>query len=162
VMTASSALVPDEAYPAVAVAVLRSARRRCLVSMFIYEVTRLTHPALLELCEVLTEAHWRGADVRVVIGGSRENYSIASAAASARAVLTTSGVPARWLSAKQGRGSHAKLVIADDTVVIGSHNWSPGAFDGSQIQDSVAVKSSALAGTLQMQVFELQWHAAVS
>jgi phosphatidylserine/phosphatidylglycerophosphate/cardiolipin synthase-like enzyme len=114
----------------------------------------------LRLSEALADASWRGVDVRVVVGGSRDNYQIAAIAAAARAVLADAGVPTRWLSARPGRGSHAKLIISDDFVLTGSHNWSPGAFDGSQVQDSVVVSSPSLAGALHMHVFEPQWLTA--
>jgi phosphatidylserine/phosphatidylglycerophosphate/cardiolipin synthase-like enzyme len=51
-----------------------------------------------------------------------------------------------------------KLVVADDHVLTGSHNWSGGAFEG-QVQDSVMVTSPDLAAYLSA-VFETQWSAA--
>ena len=66
------------------------------------------------------------------------------------------GLDARWLTAMDTRGSHMKLVVADDTVIVGSHNWSAGAFDG-QSQESVAIRSPSLAAVCA-RTFENQWN----
>lgn len=136
--------ITDDAYPSTLLSLIRSARCRVLCSVFIVD-TRGAHPVFTSLLDALEERVWAGLDVRVVVGGSRETYAIAESAAQSRAVLLGRGVPCRWLTARPGRrGSHAKLVVADDRVLLGSHNWSPGAF-GGQLQDSVLLDSPALA-----------------
>ncbi len=157
---ARCALVADDAYPEVALALVDGARRRCLVSMFILDMVRPDHPALLDLVDALGDAAWRGVDTRVVVGGSRQTYQIAATASAARAVLSGAAVPVRWLAAAPVRGSHAKVLVADDHVLLGSHNWSPGSFSGQQIQDSVVIGSAGLAGLLHTG-FEEQWRRAV-
>lgn len=155
VVGSSCAAVTDDEYPTVLLDLIRSVKRRCLCSVFIIDPVG-EHPVFGSLLDALEELLWLGADVRIVIGGSRENYAIAERSASARAIFADRGIPCRWLAAKpERRGSHAKLVVADDHVLLGSHNWSPGAFAG-QIQDSIRVESPALAAYLAGFVNE-QW-----
>lgn len=81
--------------------------------------------------------------------------AIAEASEAARARALDLGVPCRWLTSVPVRGSHAKLVVCDERVLLGSHNWSAGAFDG-QVQDSVLVESADLAAHLAP-TFERDW-----
>jgi phosphatidylserine/phosphatidylglycerophosphate/cardiolipin synthase-like enzyme len=48
-----------------------------------------------------------------------------------------------------------KLVIADNHILTGSHNWSRGMF-GTETQDSVLLESPALAAALRV-YFEETW-----
>lgn len=155
VVAGSCAAVKDDEYPRVLLDLIRRAKRRCLCSVFIIDCVG-EYRVFGSLLNALEELVWLGTDVRIVIGGSRENYAIAERSASARAIFADRGIPCRWLAAKpERRGSHAKLIIVDDHVLIGSHNWSPGAF-ASQIQDSIRVESPALAAYLAGFVNE-QW-----
>jgi len=152
-------LVVDEHYRDALRCAIQSATRRCLVSMFIIDLkSRCTINCVGEVIDDLEEAQWRGADVRVLIGGSRSTFAIAEAAAVAQDQLSARGIPNRWLTSIKGvRGSHAKVVIADETVMLGSHNWSPGAFF-RQTQDSIRIVSLPLAEYFAGQ-FEQQWGA---
>lgn len=151
----SCAAVTDDRYAATLVKLIRGAKRRCLCSIFIIDFSG-EHPSFTDILEALEEAVWLGADVRIVIGGSRENYSIAERSASALAVFSDRGIPCRWLAAAPDRrGSHTKLVVVDDTVLLGSHNWSSGAFT-DQTQDSILIESAALAAYLSGLMNE-QW-----
>lgn len=147
--------VPDNEYPEVLLELIRNAKRRCLCSVFIVNFVG-EYRIFSSLLDALEELVWLGVDVRIVIGGSRENYAIAERSASARAIFADRRIPCRWLVARpERRGSHAKLIVADDQVLIGSHNWSPGAFTG-QVQDSIRVASPSLAAYLAGFVSE-QW-----
>jgi phosphatidylserine/phosphatidylglycerophosphate/cardiolipin synthase-like enzyme len=48
--------------------------------------------------------------------------------------------------------------VIDNTVLIGSHNWSGGAFS-DQNQESVAIRSAGLAEHVAA-IFENQWQRA--
>jgi len=130
---------------------------------------RLTLIAGLQVCfDDFFEA--RGGDVKVrsvpdlapvAHGGEVDQpaLEIAQTAFTAVRLARQHHVPARWLSRVGGtRGSHVKLVVADDNVLIGSHNWSGGAFSG-QIQDSTVVTSAPLAARLAS-FFSSQWSRA--
>jgi phosphatidylserine/phosphatidylglycerophosphate/cardiolipin synthase-like enzyme len=98
-------------------------------------------------------------DVRLLIGGSRTNFEIAEISDLARARALQLGIPCRWLTSRDVRGSHAKVVVADHETLVGSHNWSPGAFGDDQTQDSLWVASADLAAYLASE-FRTQWRRA--
>lgn len=152
--------VADGAYPDVLASLVSNAQRRCLCSVFIVDVDPVRDPDLLvhDVLQRLQASDWRGVDVRLLIGGSRRTLQIAESAQAARTAAIAMGVTARWLSSRPVRGSHAKLVIADNTVLVGSHNWSAGAFSG-QRQESVAVASPGLAEFFAAK-FDEQWARA--
>jgi phosphatidylserine/phosphatidylglycerophosphate/cardiolipin synthase-like enzyme len=125
--------------------------------MFIIDLkSNCTTNCVGEIIDDLEEAKWRGVDVRVLIGGSRSTFAIAEAAAIAHDHLSARAIPNRWLTSTKGeRGSHAKTVVADESVLLGSHNWSPGAFH-NQTQDSIRIVSPSLAEYFAER-FERQW-----
>jgi phosphatidylserine/phosphatidylglycerophosphate/cardiolipin synthase-like enzyme len=157
---ASVRLVPDVEYLRVMQTLAASARELLWCSVFLIELTPMVDPDLLVpgVLRALASARWRGVDVRLLIGGSRTNLEIAEDAATALKVARRLGLPARWIQSSPVRGSHIKLVIADDYVLTGSHNWSPGAF-GSETQDSVLAHSPDLAAYLG-ELFVKQWQRA--
>lgn len=160
VLGGRATLVPDQTYEPALRALVEGTVRRCLCSVFIVDVSPLRDRTLRvdALLGALAAARWRGVDVRLLIGGSRGNLDIAETADAARARARELDLPCRWATSKPGRGTHVKLVVADDRVLTGSHNWSGGAFQ-EQVQDSVLVASPDLAAYLTA-VFEAQWSAA--
>jgi phosphatidylserine/phosphatidylglycerophosphate/cardiolipin synthase-like enzyme len=155
---AACELLTDSDYVTTLRRSIQGAERRCLSTIFIIDLkTRCTAPhCVIDVVEDLRDAQWRGVDVRVLIGGSRSTFAIAEAAAVATAHLDDVGLPSRWLTSEKGvRGSHAKVVVADDTVLLGSHNWTPGAFH-ADTQDSVLIDSEALAEYFAAR-FEARW-----
>lgn len=160
VTAAGVRLLPDGAYAATLVNSIQRAHRRVLCSIFIVDLNPGRDPELKidALLVELSAARWRGADVRLLIGGSRTNFDIAQIAVAARARAQSLGIPCRALMAAPVRGSHVKMAITDDVVHLGSHNWSPGAF-GNQIQDSAAIESAAMAAVMA-DYFEQQWKRA--
>ena len=153
-------LVPDASYPGELRALIQNAQRTCLCSIFLVDLSPLRDRALVvdAMLRDLADANWRGVDVRLLVGGSRENIEIAETADVARARALQLGIPCKWATSTPTRGSHAKFVVADDQVLTGSHNWSIGAFT-NQTQDSVVVTSRDLAAYLAG-LFERQWAAA--
>jgi phosphatidylserine/phosphatidylglycerophosphate/cardiolipin synthase-like enzyme len=106
----------------------------------------------------MRDARWRGVRVQLLVGGSRSNLLIAETAEIARYVAIELGVPCRWLTSQDVRGSHAKTIICDEHVLTGSHNWSAPAFSG-QVQDSILIESAEMSAYL-MAYFERQWERA--
>lgn len=139
---------------------IRAAFYRCWCSVFIVDPSPGRDHELLVygILAELARCRWRGADVRLLIGGSRTNFEIAEISDAARTLAGQLRVPCRWLSSQNVRSSHVKLVLADDFVLTGSHNWSGGAL-GDQTQDSIIVESPALVAYLGG-VFEAQWARA--
>ena len=153
-------LVSDDQYLPVLRSLIANATWRCLCSLFLADLSPagdrelLVDSVLLEL----QEARWRGVDARLLIGGSRSNFEIAELSELARARALQIGLPCRWLTSKKVRGSHTKVVVADDAVLTGSHNWSVGAFT-DQSQDSLLVESADLAA-YSAALFRRQWKRA--
>jgi phosphatidylserine/phosphatidylglycerophosphate/cardiolipin synthase-like enzyme len=160
VMAPEVALVPDRRYPKVLAGMIGRARARVWASLFMLDLDVAGDPghAVMGVLNGLAAAQWRGIDVRLIVSGSRDNYAIAETAATAVAVGRQMGIPTRWLGARARRGSHAKFVIADDEVLLGSHNWSPSAFLAST-QDSTWLQSPPLASYLGS-LFAAQWSRA--
>jgi phosphatidylserine/phosphatidylglycerophosphate/cardiolipin synthase-like enzyme len=139
-------LVRDDAYRRELHRIIRKATGRVWCSLFLIDLDPQFDRdlAVAEVLRDLATACWRGVDVRLLIGGSRSNLEIAQAAATAFTVASRLRIPTRGLGQSGVRGSHVKIVVADDWVLTGSHNWSIGAFT-DHVQDSVAVRSPDLA-----------------
>ncbi len=162
VAPARVSLVADAAYFETVLSLAGRSAWRLLCSVFIVDITPVpNHEHYIDtILEKMAEAGWRGADTRLLIGGSRDNVALAEVAEAARARALARGISCRWLTSHAVRGSHMKVVIADDAVLTGSHNWSPGAVTGdNQTQDSVLVESRDIASLLAAR-FEEQWHRA--
>ncbi len=157
VETATAALVPDQSYRDVVSGLITRAANHCLASLFIVDPDPLSDTDLVvdALLHDLAGAAWRGADARLLIGGSRGTARIRDVCLLARARAQSLGIPTRLLAATEQRSDHAKIVVADDAVLLGSHNWSPGALTG-QTQDSTLIRNTALAGYFVTR-FETQW-----
>lgn len=151
------ALVSDRRYPKVLSGMIERARERVWASLFMADLDVIADRkhAVLGLLNELAATQWRGADIRLIVSGSRDNLAIAEATAAAVAVSRQLGIPTKWLGARMRRGSHAKFVIADNEILLGSHNWSPSAFLGST-QDSAWFESPSLAAYL-CSLFAAQW-----
>jgi phosphatidylserine/phosphatidylglycerophosphate/cardiolipin synthase-like enzyme len=153
-------LVPDADYAPTLQAMIAGARWRLLCSIFIVDLAPARDRELVidTVLLDLQEARWRGVDVRLLIGGSRTNFEIAELSDLARARALQLGIDCRWMTSTRVRGSHTKLVVADEDVLTGSHNWSLGAFT-NQLQDSVLVSSPDLAAYCAS-LFRRQWRRA--
>ena len=157
VQLANVLLVSDESYYATVHHLVEHATICCLASVFIVDLNSHSDPDIkvFQLLKALQNATWRGIEVKLLVGGSRENLAIAEACHIARDVAVYLGIDCRLLTSEERRGSHAKLVTVDNYVLSGSHNWSLSAFSG-QIQDSLLVKSPAMAAYMRA-VFYQQW-----
>ena len=153
-------LVSDQDYLPVLSSLIYHAVGRLDASLFLVDLTPGADgsTAVDDVLLALQAAVWRGVRVRLVLGGSRENLDILHATHAALLRARQLGLPARMLAARPVRGSHAKLVIADDRVLLGSQNWSHGAFF-TQTQDGLLIDSTDLAAQLRA-VFAAQWQRA--
>ncbi len=155
------ALVSDENYYDSARSIIQESEHQCLCSLFILDLSPdvdlelKVHNLLLEL----QQAHWRGVDVKVVIGGSRSNFEIAKISHSAYNFIRESSLPCKLLMSEDVRGSHMKFVCTDSKVLSGSHNWSFGAF-GGQIQDSILINSENMVSYINT-LFYGQWKRTI-
>jgi phosphatidylserine/phosphatidylglycerophosphate/cardiolipin synthase-like enzyme len=151
------ASVPDGDYYHTLLGLIRCSVNHCLCSIFIIDHA-LNHDVDVRVDRVLLElagAAWRGVDTRLLIGGSRDNPEIRGATLLAKARADELGVDTRLAAFSKQHSIHTKLVIADNHILTGSHNWSRGMF-GDQTQDSVLLESSALAAAMYG-YFEAKW-----
>lgn len=150
-------LVSDGQYAKVLSSIISKSTQKCLCSIFIIDLINGGNSSnnVFNIIELLEESKWRGVDTRIIIGGSRSNFDIAAISETSRKILSSLSIPCKWLTSMDKRGSHAKLVICDDYVLLGSHNWSAGAFT-NQIQDSILLQSKPLAA-FYSEYFNKQW-----
>lgn len=129
---------------------IRGSVGQCFCDVFIvdHDLLRDLNVRVDRVLLELASASWRGADTRLIIGGSRDVADIRGASLLAWLRACDLGVEARLAAAAKGRSSHTKLVITDNSVLTGSHNWSRGMF-GDQTQDSVLLESPALAAAMR-------------
>jgi phosphatidylserine/phosphatidylglycerophosphate/cardiolipin synthase-like enzyme len=150
--------LPDEIYYNILKTACEWANRRIYASVFLVDsrISDSRGTKVHWLIEALGRARLRGVDVKTIIGGSRETPTLLETAEVAKRICDDSEVPCK-VTARYGTPSHKKLVVVDDRVLIGSHNWSEGAFSG-QTQDSVMVSCPCLADYLA-EVFLSDWTA---
>lgn len=159
---AKAKAITDGNYYSCALNLIRSCQHQCLSSMFIidHSLDREDVTLVDNLLIELASAHWRGVETQLLIGGSRTNARIRGSALLAKVRAQELGIDTRLAAAVKASSSHTKLLIADDWVLTGSHNWSRSMV-GGQIQDSVLVQSKTLSAELRS-YFESQWNDAWS
>jgi phosphatidylserine/phosphatidylglycerophosphate/cardiolipin synthase-like enzyme len=157
-------LLCDEAYLDYLHAVLPKARRRVWVSQFLIglDPDSDTDGLVRGLCHELGRQAWKGLDVRVLLSPFLAGEPAYQLNAPAREFLGARGVRVRTYRAPEHSrrdGLHSKLVLLDgDRAVVGSHNWSSGAFCANR-EMSVAVRSVDVTRRLDM-TFRRLWEAA--
>ena len=125
-------------------AALASARRRIEAEVF-----DLTDPDLVLL---LQSARRRGVSVRVLLDPgqdvNRPSY----------ALLRRGSTEVRWFRPPPGAKLHAKALLADGLLVLGSANWSRHGLDVNHELDVATTNASAVAAYTDR--FEADWAAA--
>ena len=166
ISNSKAGLICDSRYHQVVKMMCLKARWRIYASMFIVELlpgegasdaTDLRPSVVIELLEDLRNACLRGVDVRLVIGGAEHAICIQDETEAAWAHCQKLRIPCRLAALHPKKSSHKKLVVADDMILIGSHNWSHGAFSG-QIQDSVLIEDARLSAYFANEIAR-QWRA---
>lgn len=147
--------VADQHYSRVATRLISHAAVRCLCSMFIVDIKPRRGQFLVDdLLLELQSCRRRGVDVRVVVSGSNDALAILESSAVAVRRFRQLKIPVRW-AAEAMRPNHSKVLVCDNEVILGSHNWSANAFRGSS-QDSVLIASKELSDHLAAS-FERRW-----
>jgi len=121
-------LANHDLLPAV-VGLIGGAHRRVLAAVFIIDSRPEDDPGgtVRLVLDALARARWRGLDVRVLVGGSARTPAIELAERVAGRYLEAVGVPCRQFVGRGRETSlHSKYLVADDTVVVGSHTGPTG------------------------------------
>ena len=151
-------LVADRDYLSFVGRLFATARWRCLVSIFLVSAPWRDREHVLEgLLLELAGASQRGVDARLLVGAGPSNAPMIEVAAAVRQRAAALGVPSRWVSSIPKVAGHSRVVIADDNVLVGSHDWSAPSTPGQP--DNVFVVSGSLARRLDRR-FREQWTQA--
>jgi hypothetical protein len=151
-------LIPDRDYLSFVSRLFAVAERRCLVSVFLVSAPwRERERVMNGLLHELAAATRRGIDARLLVGGAQSNPLMVQLAEAARTRARALHVPCRWITSIPRVAGHSKVVICDDNVLVGSHNWSESGRDDPG--DSVYVTSGSL-GRLLDRRFRQQWVSA--
>ncbi|MEL6858472.1 MAG: phospholipase D-like domain-containing protein [Pseudomonadota bacterium] len=143
------ALAPlsDREYYPIVLAAAERAQMRIWASVFICDIrpSRDVSGRVLDLVATLSRRAALGVDVRFMVTGDASAADIAAANLATGLYLHHSGVPLRrTFRDEQGRlGSHAKMVVIDNTAFIGSQNWTDGGF-GAHIEDAICVEGKGV------------------
>ncbi len=153
-------LLSDGEYLPNLLGLIAHAKARIDCSLFLVDLSRGRDGSLAvdDVLHALAGAAWRGVRVRLLMGGSRENLDILETTHTSLLRARKLGLEARLLASRKRRGSHVKLIVADDWVLTGSQNWSHGAFF-TQTQDALLIASRDLAAQLRAR-FAAQWSRA--
>jgi phosphatidylserine/phosphatidylglycerophosphate/cardiolipin synthase-like enzyme len=132
--------LPDDAYYGNLTWYLDRANKSVYVVMYVvkFDTSQYNDPVNVILRK-LVDLHKRGVDVKVVVDDETKNSYPATIN-----YLVGNGVPVR-LDESQGRTTHCKIVVIDDQYVfIGSHNWTESALKYNH-EATLLVNSSELA-----------------
>ncbi len=133
---------------------IEQAQHRIWASMFTINVNLRDDGSQVvrRILKLLSAAHHRSVDTRLLLGASEEDLSeLTLANRIAASFLRSFDLPVRSFSTTGQTTSHSKYVIFDERLVIlGSHNWSPRSFTRG-IDDSLALFSRPMAASLGQQ-----------
>jgi phosphatidylserine/phosphatidylglycerophosphate/cardiolipin synthase-like enzyme len=151
----SVSILEDGTYYASLPTIISWAQRSIRVCMFHVVFASANHPTV-KLLNALVAAKQRGVTVKVVMDQDKKGdpYHSLIINTPAKKFLESNGIECRF--DESDRLLHSKyLVIDDDKVVIGSHNWSAGSY--FTYKDlSFLVHSTEFAAQMNDR-FERQW-----
>lgn len=134
-----------------------NARKRIWATIFIVNpiVKDDEYRAIRTFLKTLNYAQWKNVDVRILLGTSAAS-DIQIANDTAYQYLVNLEIPVRRFV---GKSLHSKYVIIDDDIiVVGSHNWTPGAVS-SHNEDSIVLYSKEL-NIILCEEFLINWEEA--
>lgn len=139
-------LTSDEYY-SFAAAEIKSAKKSILLAMYLVWPGG-THSPVNSLMDLMGTKRSEGVNVKVILDDDVKGEGNRPFNLKAITRFQQQGVYARFDNTR--RVSHVKLLIIDDeTVFIGSQNWTSSALGGSNYEHAVMVKSEELAGELK-------------
>jgi len=134
---------------------IRNATWRVWASIFIVNVQRDDdkNKQVRLLLQALSEAKDTGVSVRLLIGDSSTSAGIRYSNMVSRSYARHLGVRVKRHQGAEESSSHDKFVLIDnELIILGSHNWTERAFNES-FEDSVAIYSEPMC-----KLKELEFH----
>lgn len=136
---------------------IAAASRRLWASVFIVDA-RLhedTQLSVRKVIDALAYARWRGLDVRVILGVSSVKEIYVANLTSAL-FMAEQQIPVRLFHSMEQSSTHNKYLMADDqTLIVGSHNWTHHAFH-HHINGSLVIQSRDIVAQVGRQ-FLHEW-----
>ncbi|MCP5245598.1 MAG: phospholipase D family protein [Burkholderiales bacterium] len=126
---------------------LENAKSRVLVLQFLVDVRPQedTFGEVRYLLNSIAEASADGLDVRVLLAQILVDHPTPRDLNEVAATyLRRRDVRVRQLCDPCGQQQHAKAILLDDVVIVGSHNWTPAAFRLNE-ETSLAISSPSAA-----------------
>jgi phosphatidylserine/phosphatidylglycerophosphate/cardiolipin synthase-like enzyme len=138
---------------------IREAQERILVQQFLINASPSDDKLLLvrRVLLALADANRMGVDVRVILPQIERDESGWDLNEVSARFLKARGVSVRSFRRTDVQ-LHQKIIVADDLIIAGSHNWTPGAFS-SNSELSVAVSSEDVSSYYSSE-FERWWASA--
>ena len=146
----------DENYPLVVQELIRRSTSRFWLAMFLVDpyVYDDRTGQVRSILRALRDVHRRCVDVRVLVDRGKGTPAINLANQLTYLLLRSAHVPCRYYTGAR-RSMHGKYLIWDtDTIVLGSHNFSSGAFN-SHRESSLLIKSEDLAAMVATRFLEM-------
>ncbi len=141
---------------------INNAKYRVYASIFIINslISKDVELKVRDLIKNLAYAKWRNVDVRIIFGNSK-NCEIKTANETTARYMHSLGISVKQYESLFRSSLHSKYVIIDDELIIlGSHNWSNGAF-AKNLEDSVAIYSKEL-NTILNDEFHKLWKTGIN
>ena len=147
VSTSAGKTLADAEYPGHATEMIKGAKKRIMLIVYGMKVN-YSYPDsdIFALIKLMGEAVKRGVTVRVILEQADYTTSINSVNVEAAKELKKYGITVRMDPLSQI--SHAKVLVADDEVIVCSNNWGHGGFAlyhevGLRTRDASVVKKMA-------------------
>jgi len=117
----------DDTYFDAAHPLVQAATKRVLLLVYGFHMNpRYPDSDVHKMAWALADAKKRGVEVRVILEESDYNRTLDEMNHDAADYLTSQGVDVRFDPPE--KISHAKLLVVDDTAIVGSNNWGHGGF----------------------------------
>ncbi len=147
VSSAAGKTLSDGQYPGNATSMIKGAKKR--ITLIVYGLkVNYSYPDsdIFALIKLMADAVKRGVAVRVILEQADYNTSINGVNVEAAKELAKHSIPVRKDPLAQI--SHAKVLLVDDEVIVGSNNWGYGGFSlyhevGLRTRDAAVVKAMA-------------------
>ena len=143
---------------------IAKANKRVWVSQFSVNIKYMEDDRMLvrQLLKLIKKVYGNGIDIKILVGTKSTSVDLVNLANKISGTfLTKMKVPCRHFFDFKKDSSHSKFVVIDDEIIVlGSHNWSPRAFSKG-IDDSIAIHSKEINKELSS-IFIANWNKSQS